>query len=112
MSPKRALSPLYTVLLLILAVVILESIITFIIDAFLPRITPTNEALLDSNLLMLSLLPVIYFLIFRPLVVEIGERTRLERWHEDLVNMTIHDLKNPLTGVVSSSELFLSARGG
>lgn len=39
---------------------------------------------------------------------DITKLVDLEKWCDDLSRLIVHDLKNPLTGIVSSVELFLS----
>jgi PAS domain S-box-containing protein len=43
---------------------------------------------------------------------DITERVKLEKLRDDLTNMIVHDLKNPLTGISSTVELFLAGMIG
>jgi len=38
---------------------------------------------------------------------DITERVKLEKFRDDLIHLIVHDLKNPLTGILSTAGLFL-----
>jgi len=54
-----------------------EAIVVLVIAA-LPPFSPWGTALLDSTLLLVAVFPILYFLVFRPLALQIAERKRAE----------------------------------
>lgn len=77
-SVKGDLTPLQLTVLTAMAIIFAEALITFILPFFgdLPVIV---HAVVDSVLLTLIAAPVLSFLLFRPMVAQIAERTRAER---------------------------------
>ncbi|HLE01659.1 MAG TPA: HAMP domain-containing sensor histidine kinase [Bdellovibrionota bacterium] len=63
-------------------------------------------SMIDSFLLIVALLPLLYFLIYRPLALEIERRINAEselraavRLREDLISIASHDIKSPMTAL-------------
>jgi PAS domain S-box-containing protein len=78
-------SPLRLLIIVALMIVVCEAAVMLIIS-FLPPFSLYYEALLDSFLLIVLLLPVLYLYLFRPLMVHITEHRRVEeelREHRD-----------------------------
>lgn len=46
------------------------------------------------------------------MVSDVTERIKLEKLRDDLTNMIVHDLKNPLAGITGSARLLLDKVGG
>ena len=70
-------TPLRFIITISMAIAMCELIIMVGID-YLPKTTGWKEALIDSILLLLLIAPVIYFLIFRPMVHFIASRKKAE----------------------------------
>ena len=68
----------YLFLALVCSIFIGEMLIMFLLD-FLPQFSAWRRALLDSTLLSIISLPTIYFLVFRPLNIQIAEQKETEK---------------------------------
>ncbi|MDD5593631.1 MAG: HAMP domain-containing sensor histidine kinase [Candidatus Margulisbacteria bacterium] len=98
-------SPILTFVFLLLFVFIAELISMFVINIIvLPNVI---EALIDSAILMAIVFPALYFLVYQPLRESNNHLLKLERFQGDLTQLLVHDLKNPLSGIVSTSEMFV-----
>ena len=72
------ISTKYLFLTLVCSIFIGEMLIMFLLD-FLPQFSPWRRALIDSTLLSIFSLPTIYFLVFRPLNIQIAEQKETEK---------------------------------
>lgn len=98
-------SPILTFVFLLLFVFIAELISMLVINIIaLPNVI---EALIDSAILLAIVFPALYFLVYRPLLESNNHLLKLERFQGDLTQLLVHDLKNPLSGIVSTSEMFV-----
>ena len=81
----------------------------------LTHLSKTGEALLDASLLTLLLFPVFYFLIFRPLILNIAERKRVEA--ELRIAAVAFEIKDPSlitdahANIVRANQKFLEKTG-
>jgi signal transduction histidine kinase len=123
-QPKRDTtkpSPVRLVLVLLASIFTIEfGIMAFFLLA--PSIVPLNawvDALIDSFVLSILLLPVLFFIVFRPLARQVNELEQAEKelegtqaiLHEALrmksefmTNVT-HELRTPLNSVIGFAEL-------
>jgi PAS domain S-box-containing protein len=72
------ISTKYLFLTLVCSIFIGEMLIMFLLN-FLPQLSPWQGALLDATLLSGFSLPVIYFLAFRPLNIQIAKQKETEK---------------------------------
>jgi PAS domain S-box-containing protein len=81
----------------------------------LAHLSKTGEALLDASLLTLLLFPIFYFLIFRPLILNIAERKRVEA--ELRIAAVAFEIKDPSlitdakANIVRANQKFLEKTG-
>ena len=81
----------------------------------LTHLSKTGEALLDASLLTLLLFPIFYFLIFRPLILNIAERKRVEA--ELRIAAVAFEIKDPSlitdakANIVRANQKFLEKTG-
>ncbi len=73
----RYQSPFYSLLMITISIFTAESVVMLLIDK-LPSMSPLNETIFDSSLLVLFVSPVLYFSLLRPLILNISERRRVE----------------------------------
>lgn len=73
--------------LLMIAIVTIFFTETFIMLLFfmLPYIPPKIKAILDSSLLTALVFPVFYLVLYRPLILQIAERKRIEERNRELI---------------------------
>jgi len=76
-EPAVYKSPLRLLIAITLSIFVSEALVMIIIS-FLPPLSIWFEVLFDSTLLIVLLSPLLYFLIFRPLVLHIAERKLAE----------------------------------
>ena len=76
-TPGAHLSPLRLLLVLALTVFSVETLIMFAIDA-LPPMPEALSTIVDATLLVALIFPVFYFLVFRPLSLNVRELAVLE----------------------------------
>lgn len=122
-------SPRKLIFILVLAVFISESISMAVIYALRPvSLSSLTETLLDSSLLITLLSPILYFFVFRPMLLNITEREQAEeslrRLNQELQNKTSelalaykgmesfsysvsHDLRAPLRILVGLSDIVI-----
>jgi light-regulated signal transduction histidine kinase (bacteriophytochrome) len=122
-------SPRKLIFILVLAVFISESISMAVIYALRPvSLSSPTETLLDSSLLITLLSPILYFFVFRPMLLNITEREQAEeslrRLNQELQNKTSelalaykdmesfsysvsHDLRAPLRILVGLSDIVI-----
>ncbi len=72
------LTPVQLMALTALAIFVAELLIMFLVP-FIEPIPVAYEAFLDAMVLTLLATPILYFLLFRPLVLHIDERSKAER---------------------------------
>ena len=81
----------------------------------LTHLSKTGEALLDASLLTLLLFPIFYFLIFRPLILNIAERKRVEA--ELRIAAVAFEIKDPSlitdakANIIRANQKFLEKTG-
>lgn len=89
----------------IAAVVFLAELLIMIVFLFLPSLSPLAEALIDSTALVLLLSPAIYWLVFRPLVLQIAERKLVEVKLRTLYQSTDQKMSARTRDLVLASEI-------
>ncbi len=77
MQSTRQLSPARILMILTVSIFVSEMLVMVIIS-FLPPLSPGRETLFDSIVLVVLLFPILYFLVFRPLLLHITERKQAE----------------------------------
>jgi PAS domain S-box-containing protein len=81
----------------------------------LTHLSKTGEALLDASLLTLLLFPIFYFLIFRPLILNIAERKKVEA--ELRIAAVAFEIKDPSlitdakANIIRANQKFLEKTG-
>jgi light-regulated signal transduction histidine kinase (bacteriophytochrome) len=122
-------SPRKLIFILAFAVFVSESISMAVIYALRPvSLSSLTETLLDSSLLITLLSPILYFFVFRPMLLNITEREQAEeslrRLNQELQNKTSeltlaykdmesfsysvsHDLRAPLRIIVGLSDIVI-----
>ncbi len=70
-------SPALILLIVSLSVFISEAAVMLLLYS-LPRLTLMGEAIIDATLLIAVVSPVLYFFLFRPLVIHVREREKIE----------------------------------
>ncbi|OFZ54551.1 MAG: hypothetical protein A2428_17565 [Bdellovibrionales bacterium RIFOXYC1_FULL_54_43] len=103
-SPRR--TALRNVVFSILSVFIIEQLVMLLVLPFIKDQPAIVVSMIDSFLLIVALLPMLYFLVYRPLVREIELRNNAEselraavRLREDLISIASHDIKSPMTAL-------------
>ncbi len=80
MRSKRTVpraSPVRLVLILAVSILVTEALVMFVLS-YLPPLSVPVGALFDSTFLVVLLSPMLYFFLFRPMVMRIAERERAE----------------------------------
>lgn len=101
-------------IVLIGSVFFIEVVVMDVVLAF-THLSKTGEALLDASLLTLLLFPIFYFLIFRPLILNIAERKRIEA--ELRIAAVAFEIKDPSlitdakANIVRANQKFLEKTG-
>ena len=83
--------PFRILLLVVAAMFISEIMITFLFSLF-PQMTPAQEGILDSSLLLIFIVPLLYVFFYRPFLLDIKERKKAEMEKE----ATIVELKKAM----------------
>jgi len=105
-------TPIFILVFVTSQIFIAEIFVTFIL-AYLSPMSIFSEALLDSLMLIILILPLLYRFLLRPLKLHLTELKRLEKKREQLltelaqknreleqiVNVTSHDLRIPLVNI-------------
>lgn len=104
--------------LLAIGIVFFAEILVMLLLNSLPPLDPATEALIDSILLSLLIVPALYFFVYRPLEANINIRreTELQQRHmlevdrlkSQFISTAAHELGTPLTSVIGYSELLLA----
>jgi hypothetical protein len=83
--------PFRILLLVATSMFISEVVITFLFSLF-PQMTPAQEGILDSSLLLIFIVPLLYIFFYRPFLLDIKERKKVEMEKE----ATIVELKKAM----------------
>lgn len=83
--------PLRLLLLVAVSMFVTEVMITFLFSRF-PLMTPTQEGILDSSLLLVLIVPLLYVFFYKPFLLDIRERKKAEMEKE----ATIVELKKAI----------------
>ncbi len=83
-SNKIIESPFYLFILTIVSIFSAETIVMMILS-LLPKVSIIEEALFDALLLQFIVFPVLYVFVFKPLLIHINERKRVESDREKLI---------------------------
>lgn len=106
-------SPALIISIVTLTVFTAEAFIMVLLAIFRPRVSLIQESLTDAALLVLLIAPVLYFLLFRPMVSHIrehvqfeeilkGEKARADRANDAksrFLAAASHDLRQPLSAL-------------
>ena len=76
-SRETILSPFHLLIVIIISIIVTEILVMILIKV-IPNLALWNELLIDSFLLAIILLPILYFFSFRPLILTIAERKQEE----------------------------------
>lgn len=97
-------------------VVIAELLVMFLLPYF-QDFMPIEEAFLDASLLSILIVPLLYFLLLRPLKKNITARMKSEneykkileinRIKNEFISIASHELSTPLASIMGYSELLL-----
>ena len=102
-ATPRSQSPVYLLVVIIIAIFAAETFVMFLLSVF-PPFSTTAEMLVDSFILVVLVFPLLYFFLFNPLVLHITERKKAQERNESqlkrlaalrVIDMTInasHDL--------------------
>jgi hypothetical protein len=83
--------PFRILLLVVVSMFITEVMITLLFSLF-PLMTPAHEGILDSSLLLIFMVPLLYVFFYRPFLLDIKERKKAEMEKE----ATIVELKKAM----------------
>ena len=86
---KAHTTPLKLLVITTVAIFTAETIVMFLLMVF-PDMPPLMEALLDAFMLTVMIFPMLYFFSFRPLILHIKERKRIEERNKKLIE-ELHD---------------------
>lgn len=78
MKVENTITPKRIIITLAIAVFIFEGILMYILN-FFQTITPWIIGVIDSAILTIVLFPVLYYFVFRPMMIEIANRTEAEK---------------------------------
>ncbi len=96
---KKFSTPFYFFVLAVVLILVAESLVMILL-ASLPDFSLYKEALIDSLFLSIIIIPTLYLLLFRPLILHIKERTlaekKLEEAHE-VLEMRVEERTKELT---------------
>lgn len=73
--------PLRILFLVAVSMFVTEVLITFLFSLF-PLMTPVQEGILDSSLLLIFIAPLLYVFFYKPFLLDIKERKKAEREKE------------------------------
>ncbi|MFQ6673729.1 MAG: hypothetical protein ACE5GH_02955 [Fidelibacterota bacterium] len=79
--PKLKLyhSPLYLLAIVAFSVILVECVVMYAIhSSYLPTLSHSVEGIFDSLLLLILIFPVLYFFLFRPMLLHTAERKLVE----------------------------------
>ena len=76
-SRETILSPFRLLIVIIISIIVTEILVMILINV-IQSLALWNELLIDSILLAIILLPILYFFSFRPLILTISERKQEE----------------------------------
>lgn len=77
LESKKHLSPFYALIIVAFSIFMAEILVMFFIS-LLPPLAAVLEAFIYSMLLVLLLSPILYFFLFRPLILHISGRRQAE----------------------------------
>src|SRR3972149_9283786 len=80
-APPRSQSPVYLLVVIIIAIFAAETFVMFLLSVF-PPFSTTAEMLVDSFILVVLVFPLLYFFLFNPLVLHITERKKAQERNE------------------------------
>jgi hypothetical protein len=81
---KAHTNPLRLLVITTVAIFTAETIVMFLLTVF-PDMPPLAEAFLDAFMLTVMIFPMLYFFSFRPLILHINERKRMEERNKKLI---------------------------
>ncbi len=82
----------FRILLLVAASMFISEIMITLLFSLFPQMTPAQEGFLDSSLLLIFVVPLLYVFFYRPFLLDIKERKKAENEKE----ATIVELKKAM----------------
>lgn len=82
----------FRILLLVAAAMFISEIMITLLFSLFPLMTPAHEGILDSSLLLILMIPLLYVFFYRPFLLDIKERKKAEMEKE----ATIVELKKAM----------------
>lgn len=84
-TPRLFFRPIYLFLIIIFSILVVDGIIILTVHSF-SELSLHIEVFLDSFLLIVFLLPVLYLFFFRPLKLHIKERRKIEAEQKRMIS--------------------------
>lgn len=109
-SPKNKEGVLRLIIALVASIFIVETLVMFVLP-LMPELPLLAEAIIDSSLLILMVLPAIYFFSFRPMsrsfkeilkAKETAETTTIAK--SDFLASMSHEIRTPMTAMLGMIE--------
>lgn len=88
-----------------------EVVVMFILS-FAPVLSTVQEAFIDGFLLSVLVTPSIYFFVYKPILLHVSERRKIEQLKDHVIDVVAHELKNPLWVIQESLGLVLGEQFG
>jgi len=105
---RRHFRVVWPFVIIVGGIFVAEGMLMLLLDVGAPTMaswSPWAIGILDATMLTLVLVPLLHFLVFRPLAKELENRQRIERFKDQFTYIIPHELRSPLTAMGQGVEL-------